>query len=57
MLLQPLVENVIRYGLEPKREGGELHLVSWRAIAQEWASLQLHEYCAPRVAARTPASR
>jgi signal transduction histidine kinase len=34
MLLQPLVENAIRHGLEPKREGGELHVEARRAGAR-----------------------
>ena len=29
MLLQPLVENAIRHGLEPSARGGELHVRAW----------------------------
>ena len=28
LLLQPLVENAIRHGLEPRREGGSIHVVA-----------------------------
>ena len=30
MLLQPIVENAIRHGLEPKVEGGEVHVTARR---------------------------
>ena len=30
LLLQPLVENSIRHGLEPKVEGGSIHVRAWR---------------------------
>ena len=30
LLLQPLVENAIRHGLEPKVEGGDIHIVARR---------------------------
>jgi two-component system LytT family sensor kinase len=30
LLLQPLVENAVRYGIEPQRSGGQLHLMAWR---------------------------
>lgn len=30
MLLQPLVENALRHGLAPRREGGTLRLDAWR---------------------------
>ena len=30
MLLQPVVENAIRHGLEPKVEGGEVAVRAWR---------------------------
>ena len=33
MLLQPIVENAIRHGLEPKVEGGEVTVTAWREDA------------------------
>ncbi|GAA5236822.1 sensor histidine kinase [Verticiella sediminum] len=30
LLLQPLVENALRHGLEPLREGGEIQVAAWR---------------------------
>ncbi|MFZ6769431.1 sensor histidine kinase [Undibacterium sp. Di26W] len=36
MLLQPLVENAIKHGLEPKMEGGSIHVVA------EKQGMQLH---------------
>ncbi len=34
LLLQPLVENSIKHGLEPKVEGGSIHVRAWRDGAQ-----------------------
>jgi two-component system, LytTR family, sensor kinase len=30
LLLQPIVENSVKYGLEPKREGGKITIRAWR---------------------------
>ena len=30
LLLQPIVENAIKYGIEPNLDGGKIHIRSWR---------------------------
>lgn len=41
LLLQPLVENAIRHGLEPKVDGGEIRVSARRASAADGARLVL----------------
>ena len=55
MLLQPLVENAVRHGLEPKIEGGEVRVAARRdedslqiTIADTGLGFDVHAQATPR---------